>query len=367
MAEPTASTDRPTDLGDVLRRLRRRADLSQRELAVRAGVPQAAVARIESGRAGDPRYRTVERLVRAAGGELRLHVGAAAMATSVRHEEQRGMPAVADPATSSPDEERSPDDEQRDVSAVADPAASSPDDERSPDEEQGIRAGRDEEQGTRAGRDEPLAPVPHDGLRDRAERRYPAHLDVWEVREPKDWPGAWWAEWYNLPPERWPLPLPPATYELSRRHRDRRRWANWVRGAVAVRRVTGPALPLTSWRFVAELPYGDLLGELRAHERSPHLQWGGAEPAEEREVIIDGVLVAAEHRRLGIGRRLVRALVAEMPGAGIQVARAIADGPGVGFLLACGFRLEASRPAALRLDRPAGSGPAVSGARLPPR
>ncbi|MFE9692540.1 GNAT family N-acetyltransferase [Micromonospora sp. NPDC005806] len=295
MAEPTPSTDHREDLGDVLRRLRRRADLNQRELAARAGVPQAAVARIESGRATDPRYRTVERLIRAAGGELRFGAEAA--------DEPGHLPA----------------------------------------------------------------PVPHDGFRDQAGRRYPAHLDVWEVREPKDWPGAWWAEWYNLPPERWPLPLPPATYELNREYRNRRRRSEWVRGAVAVRRVTGPALPLTSWRFVAELPGGELVGELRAHERSPHLHWGGEEHPGEREVVVDGVLVAADHRRPGIGRRLVQALVGEFTRAGIRVARALADEPGVSFLLACGFRLEAGRPAALRLDRPAGAGRPVSAGRPLPR
>ncbi|MFG2053925.1 GNAT family N-acetyltransferase [Micromonospora sp. NPDC048930] len=288
MVEPSPSSAQRADLGDVLRRLRRQADLSQRELAVRAGVPQPAVARIESGRAADPRYRTVERLIRAAGGQVRFDAGATA--------EEPHLPA----------------------------------------------------------------PVPHDELRDQAGRRYPAHLDVWEVKEPKDWPGAWWAEWYNLPPERWPLPLPPATYELNRGHRDRRRAADWVRGAVSVRRVTGPALPLTSWRFVAELPDGELVGELRAHERSPHLHWGGEEPPAEREAVLDGVLVAAEHRRLGIGRRLVQALVAELDQAGVGVARALTEGPGISFLLACGFALEASRPAALRLDRP------FNGGRPPP-
>ncbi|SCL24924.1 Helix-turn-helix domain-containing protein [Micromonospora nigra] len=39
------------DLGVLLRAARRRADLSQRELAVRSGVPHSTVARIESGRA----------------------------------------------------------------------------------------------------------------------------------------------------------------------------------------------------------------------------------------------------------------------------------------------------------------------------
>lgn len=287
MAEPNSPTERRADLGDLLRRLRRRADLSQRELAARAGVPHATVARIELGRAVDPRYRTVERLIRAAGGQVRFDAGPA------------GEPCQL-------------------------PAA-----------------------------------VPHDELRDQAGRRYPAHLDVWEVREPKDWPGAWWAEWYRLPPEKYPLPLPPATYEVNREYRDRRREAERVRRSVTVRRVIG-GLPATSWRFVAELPGGDLVGELRAHEQSPHLAWGGEERPGDREIVLDGVLVAAWHRRLGVGRRLVDALVAELPGAGVRAVRALAQEPGISFLLACGFELEASRPAALLLERP------VSGGRRTP-
>jgi transcriptional regulator with XRE-family HTH domain len=63
-----------TDLGVLLRALRRQGDLSQRDLAARAGVPASTVARIESGRATDPKFRTVERLVRAAGGVLAMGV-----------------------------------------------------------------------------------------------------------------------------------------------------------------------------------------------------------------------------------------------------------------------------------------------------
>ncbi|MFE9202745.1 GNAT family N-acetyltransferase [Micromonospora sp. NPDC007230] len=296
--ESHSSTEPGIDLGDLLRRLRRQADLSQRELAARARVPQATVARIESGRAIDPRYRTVERLISAAGGEVRFSC----------HDPTSGGSTDAGPA------------EPR----------------------------------------QPPAPVPHDELRDQAGRRYPAHLDVWEVREPKEWPGAWWAEWYNLPPEKWPLPLPPATYEMNREYRDRRREAEWVRGSVTVRRVTG-TLTTTSWRFVAELPGGDLVGELRAHEQSPHLYWGGEERPGEREIVLDGLLVAARHRRLGIGRRLVEALVGELPRAGIGVVRALTQEPGISFLLGCGFELDASRPAALRLERPVNAG------RPPPR
>ncbi|MEH0970403.1 GNAT family N-acetyltransferase [Micromonospora sp. CPCC 205546] len=277
MAELTEAVD----LGAALRALRRRADLSQRELAERSGVPQATLARIESGRAADPRFRTVERLVRAAGGEVPIGV--------------------------------------RDTAPV--PTA-----------------------------DLSLPAVPHDALRDGAGRRYPAHLDAWEVKEPKDWPGAWWANWYNLPPALWPLPVPPATYQRNRRYRDRRRRAEEIRRTVRLRRVTGGGLPSTSWRFVAELPGGELVGELRAHERSPHLM-DGDDPSDEREVVLDGVLVAEDCRRLGIGRRLVAMLSAEMDRSGIRTAHAIAEGGGVDLLLACGYHFKTSRPWALRHDR----------------
>ena len=60
---------------DILRAARAHAGLTQRALSVRAGVPQPTVASIESGRQ-DPRYRTIERLVRACGQELDLLPGA---------------------------------------------------------------------------------------------------------------------------------------------------------------------------------------------------------------------------------------------------------------------------------------------------
>ncbi|MBM0279076.1 GNAT family N-acetyltransferase [Micromonospora tarensis] len=283
MTEASDRTDAagPADLGGVLRALRRQADLSQRQLAERAGVPQATLARIESGRAGDPRFRTVERLVQAAGGKVLI----------------AGRDAA--PATNSP------------------------------------------------------TPVPHDDMRDQAGRRYPAHLDVWPVVEPRDWPGAWWAEWYRLPPERYPLPLPPAAYEVNRRHRDNRRWAENIRRSARVRRVTGGDVPVTCWRFVAELPGNELIGELRAHERSPHLEYGEWYPGiPEREMVLDGVLVVTRYRRLGFGRRLVTALISEMRAAGIDDAVAIAEGFGVELLLTCGFEIETRRPYALRLDPP---------------
>ncbi|WP_330464367.1 helix-turn-helix transcriptional regulator [Micromonospora zamorensis] len=60
------------DVGATLRDLRRRADLSQRELAEQSGIPKSTLARIEAGQGAGPAFRTVERLVRAAGGELVL-------------------------------------------------------------------------------------------------------------------------------------------------------------------------------------------------------------------------------------------------------------------------------------------------------
>lgn len=55
--------------GRTLRQARRRAGLTQRALAHRAGVGQPSVARIESG-AVVPRFDTFERLLRVCGEEL---------------------------------------------------------------------------------------------------------------------------------------------------------------------------------------------------------------------------------------------------------------------------------------------------------
>ncbi|TWJ31613.1 acetyltransferase (GNAT) family protein [Micromonospora sagamiensis] len=279
------------ELGAVLRALRRRADLSQRELAARAGVPKSTVARIESGEAAEPRFRTVERLVRAAGGEVAVGVAGG--------ERPAAVPAV-----------------------------------------------------------------PHDGWRDGADRHYPAHLDVREVRSLKDWPGAWWADWYNLPPERWPLPVPPATYDLDRRRRDRRREIDRILQQIRYRR-DGAGLPATAWRLVAELPDGDLVGELRAHERSVDLLLAHV-GRDERELVLDGVLVAPGLRGQGIGRRLVTFLTAEMDRAGIGTVHAVAEGGEIAFLHACDFQMGWTRPRALRFCRSAGRrGPPTPGRRGP--
>jgi transcriptional regulator with XRE-family HTH domain len=55
----------------MVREARRRAGMTQRELAQAAGVPQPTVARVESG-AVSPRADTFERLLRAAGSELAI-------------------------------------------------------------------------------------------------------------------------------------------------------------------------------------------------------------------------------------------------------------------------------------------------------
>lgn len=266
----------PIDVGAVLRALRRQADLSQRELAERSGVPKSTLARIESGRGAEPGFATVERLVRAAGGALTIGVS--------------GRPGLGQ------------------VPAM-------PDDER----------------------------------RDEAGRRYPPHLDLREVRKLTDWPGAWWAHWYTLPRERWPLRVPAVTYDLDRRRRDERRWRERVRQQVRLRRVTGE-LPEGSWRLLAELPDGAPVGELRAHERSTDLLLG-ENLGDRRELILDGVVVTPELRLLGIGRRLIGLLTEEMDRAGIHTVRAVAEFEEIRFLAACGFTESASRPAALRLDR----------------
>ena len=52
--------------GRMVRHARRRAGLTQRQLAAAAGVPQETIARIEAGRV-DPRIGTVDRLLEATG------------------------------------------------------------------------------------------------------------------------------------------------------------------------------------------------------------------------------------------------------------------------------------------------------------
>ncbi|MFI7069048.1 GNAT family N-acetyltransferase [Micromonospora sediminicola] len=287
--------ERAIDLGATLRTLRRAADLSQRELAARSGVPQATLARIESGRSVGPSFRTVERLV----------IGAAGRVTIAR-----------------------------------------------------CQAGPDDAAGDAAGDvmgADGLPAVPQEGLRDAAGRHGPAHLDAREVREPKDWPGAWWAHWSSLRAG-YRTALPAITYRLDRDRRDRERRREWVRREHRVRRHLHPVLPTTSWRFVAELPDGALVGELHAHERGDGSF--DADPGPDGcQIVVDGVWVAPAYRRLGIGRGLVTALTAEMARRDLRSARVVAEGEGGRFLWTCGFKVESWAAAVMRFDRP------VSGAR----
>jgi transcriptional regulator with XRE-family HTH domain len=61
------------DAGQFLREARRRADMTQRELAARAGVSQPLVARIEGGTVDPPFERLLE-LVRACSFDLEIHI-----------------------------------------------------------------------------------------------------------------------------------------------------------------------------------------------------------------------------------------------------------------------------------------------------
>jgi transcriptional regulator with XRE-family HTH domain len=57
----------------IVREARERAELTQRQLAERADKAQSEIAKIERGRR-DPRFSTLERLVRAAGFDLRIQL-----------------------------------------------------------------------------------------------------------------------------------------------------------------------------------------------------------------------------------------------------------------------------------------------------
>ncbi len=61
-------------LSNLVREARRRAGLTQVALALRAGVPQSTIARLESG-SRVPSTKLVERLVRIAGFEIRCQLG----------------------------------------------------------------------------------------------------------------------------------------------------------------------------------------------------------------------------------------------------------------------------------------------------
>ena len=89
-------------IGAHLRGVRRRADLSQRELAARSGVPLSTIARIEAGQTCDPRLSTLTRLVEAAGYRLAILDGRAELGPlpdlpELRDRIGRRFPAHLDP------------------------------------------------------------------------------------------------------------------------------------------------------------------------------------------------------------------------------------------------------------------------------
>ena len=60
----------PTTLGSCLRAARRKANLTQEQLAVTAGLTTASVSRIEGGRNENPRLETLRSLAKVLGVEV---------------------------------------------------------------------------------------------------------------------------------------------------------------------------------------------------------------------------------------------------------------------------------------------------------
>jgi transcriptional regulator with XRE-family HTH domain len=284
------SSAKPSELGlgELLRALRRQADLSQRELAVRAGVPSATVGRIESGRSPNPSFRTVERLVTAAGAALTVVGGGTAT-----------------------------------------------------DAEAGAVAGSVSAE--REGPAQPPGSIQHEELRDAADRHYPAHLDV-EVTRPERWWGAWWT--LTMARASWPLEtVPPFTYDRNRSERDRRRERAARGGLVRLHRVEVPQVGDGGWMWLAHVADGSVAGPV-GEPGSDRAAWpalGTTRVAElrahrdrNRDVVLDGVVVAPGWRGCGVGRRLIEALVAEA--SGVRITTLADDVTTMGFLEACGFR-----------------------------
>lgn len=128
--------DHPLDVPGLIRRARRTADLSQRDLAERLGVSQSTVARWETGRL-EPCLHLLLAVLRLAG--LALAVTDATRAIPA----ECALPADSTAPT---------------VGDQSDPA---------------VRT----------------APMRPDSVRDRGGRRYPAHLDVEAI------PEIWWPRW----------------------------------------------------------------------------------------------------------------------------------------------------------------------------
>ena len=267
-------------IGAMLRVLRRRADLSQRELAHRSGVPQATLARIESGATQNPSFRLLARLVRAADARLTVETLRADPVSPVEVRPVEVRPVEVWPAGA------------KDGAGAKDAAEA----------------------------------------RDRGGRHFPAHLDSRPVRTPSDWWGAWWTS--SVIPAQWPMEsLPDTTFDRNRSVRDERR-ARVARGMTAVIRRLDEAM----YTWVAESPSGDRVGMLRAHPFEEDTDGAVVVPglvAPAGAVMLDIVTVRRGWRRLGIGSRLLECLCAASSG---PVMAPAAGHGGRRYLESCGFR-----------------------------
>lgn len=260
------------ELPSLLRTMRRHADLSQRDLALRSGVALSTICRIESGEVTNPSFRTVEQLLTAAGGSLVAQMPSAG--ELMRKGPTQVVPAQVVPAQ--------------------------------------------------------VVFAPEIG-RDRAGRRYPAHLDAVPVTRSENRWGVWWAT-LTTRQQQPSGQAPSVTFHRRRWARDAER-ARRARGAqasilAAWRPDVSPRADSAdsggrNWVWIAELGDGTIVGELRAHEFDQAVDGSAALPSvpvPPGTVVLDGIFVTPRWRRLGIGRRLFEALRDEVVTAVVALA-----------------------------------------------
>jgi transcriptional regulator with XRE-family HTH domain/GNAT superfamily N-acetyltransferase len=285
----------------VLRALRRRADLSQRELAVRSGVPQTTISRVESGVASNPSFRTVERLVRAADAVLTVGAvvdGAASVPPSIPHEELRDQGGRHYPAHLDPWELTAPEKWWGAWWAASTIRANWPVDQLPAFTYDLKRAVRDDRR-TRADR---AASVVVRGGRHRSDGAQGGNGGV---------------------------------------RRDSGTGVSPLRNGGATRDggAAGTDGEWCGWVWTARSADGTLVGALWAHDYDgvvDGVRWGSSIGMDAGgTVVLDDVIVHPEWRLLGIGRRLLEALRSAVPGPVVVLASGSA---GLGLIEACGFR-----------------------------